>query len=161
MATKNVPWEIALTSTLSLDFGKKLLVGLKREVDWNLSGRADQDVVYLSYLSKGILGDLLEGDRPEAIDRVAREQILRAEELYPAIRDIEFVAGERPDVAKALKQVEARQKELGSPDEEPDFDESELQLFLTDWSENELFDEPEPVAVDGDSAPDSAGETVR
>ncbi len=137
MGSPALPWHTVMATPVSLTAAKKLVAQLKREVDWHLSDHADGDIVYLSYVVKALRAGLTEFD--ENVDRVAGEQLERAEAIYPSIADIQVAGGAKPVLDAALNQVEARQASLGNLDESPDIEELDLTNYFLDWNEDDLF----------------------
>ena len=145
------PWGLIWAEVLPKAEARELIRSFKTEVDWNLQGHGDSDIIYLADIMNRILAGMSEDDPAAA--RAARVQLVRASVLYPELRSMEVELSGPPAVAEAIEASGRRIAELEDPDgdEEEDMDESfmlneplEDDLFVESESKPDLESEPEP-----------------
>ena len=147
----NTPWRTLLGSPVSKSVARDLISALKTEVDWNLRDGVDDDIVFLSYVVKLLLGGMMAHD--ERAEKVAIEQLSRASEIYPEIAAIEATRDSKPPLDDLLVLVERKRQDAASEGGGTSSDTDDISIYF-DTLASDLFEDD---AETGEQRPGEPG----
>ncbi len=113
----NVPWERVWSGKLSLSDANELLDSLWREVTYQASRGADEDIAYLVDLATRISrGTIIDPESraevfnaAETIER-ATALLTLAKEIYPAVGEMKVDSAGPPDLTALLQEIAVRER---------------------------------------------------